>query len=148
MTEFNKIAFVGLDGVPHSLLKKFYELQIMPGLKEVASYGTFTRMESSIPPISSVAWTSFMTGTGPGNHGIFGFTDVARHEIRLELPSFDDIKTPVIWNKYPEKRSIVVNLPFTYPARPLNGQLIAGFVSPIFERAIYPQSLIPWIRST
>lgn len=148
MMEFNKIAFVGLDGVPHSLLKTFFELQVMPFLGELATQGILTRMDSSIPPISSVAWTSFMTGTGPGNHGIFGFTDVAKDEIRLELPSFDDIKTPVLWNKYPEKRSIVVNLPFTYPARPLNGQLIAGFVAPIFERAVYPQSLIPWVRST
>ncbi len=148
MTESNKIAFVGLDGVPHSLLKKFFELKVMPFLGELASKGVLCRMNSSIPPISSVAWTSFMTGTGPGNHGIFGFTDVAKDEIRLRLPSFDDIKAPVIWNKYPEKRSIVVNLPFTYPARPLNGRLIAGFVSPIFERAIYPQSLIPWVSST
>ncbi|MGC8602905.1 MAG: alkaline phosphatase family protein [Desulfomonilaceae bacterium] len=144
---FNKIAFVGLDGVPHSLLEKFFKLQVMPGLKEVAANGIFRPMNSSIPPISSVAWTSFMTGTGPGNHGIFGFTDVARDQIRLELPSFDDIKTPVIWNKYPGKRSIVVNLPFTYPARPLNGLLIAGFVSPVFERAVYPQALIPWLKS-
>jgi len=45
------------------------------------------------------------------------------------------------------KNALVVNLPFTYPARPLNGVLISGFVAPIFERSIYPQSLIPWLRS-
>ncbi len=67
--------------------------------------------------------------------------------IRLTLPSFDDIRVPVIWNNFPEKRSVVVNLPFTYPARPLNGVLIAGFVAPIFERAVHPASLIPWLKS-
>ncbi|MCL5124401.1 MAG: alkaline phosphatase family protein [Deltaproteobacteria bacterium] len=147
MTEFKKIAFVGLDGVPYSLLKRFFELQVMPGLNEIASNGTFVPMNSSLPPISSVAWTSFMTGVDPGYHGIFGFTDVANDEIRLELPSFDDIKTPVIWNQYPQKRSIIINLPFTYPARPLNGILVTGFVSPIFERAIYPNTLVPWLKS-
>ena len=147
MTEFNKIVFVGLDGVPFSLLHNFFDLDVMPGLKKVAADGIFSPMDSSRPPISSVAWTSFMTGKDPGYHGIFGFTDVAKDEIRLTLPSFDDIRAPVIWNKFPEKRSVVVNLPFTYPARPLNGVLIAGFVAPIFERAVHPTSLIPWLKS-
>ncbi|MCX5872222.1 MAG: alkaline phosphatase family protein [Deltaproteobacteria bacterium] len=147
MTEFNKIAFVGLDGVPYSLLEKFFQSGVMPNLKKIAVNGMFRRMQSSIPPISSVAWTSFMTGVGPGDHGIFGFTDVTSDEIKLRLPSFDDIRSPVLWNKYPEKRSIIINLPFTYPARPLNGALISGFVSPIFERAVYPQSLVSWLKS-
>lgn len=147
MTDFNKMVFVGLDGVPFSLLRNFFDLDVMPGLKKVAADGIFSPMDSSRPPISSVAWTSFMTGRDPGHHGIFGFTDVAKNEIRLTLPSFDDIRAPVIWNRFPEKRSVVVNLPFTYPARPLNGVLIAGFVSPIFERAVYPRSLAPWLKS-
>ncbi|MGC8659435.1 MAG: alkaline phosphatase family protein [Desulfomonilaceae bacterium] len=147
MTAFRKIAFVGLDGVPYSLLQKFFQLELMPGLSEVASKGTFVPINSSLPPISSVAWTSFMTGANPGHHGIFGFTDVANDEIRLVLPSFDDVKAPVMWNQYPEKRSIIINLPFTYPARPLNGILIAGFVAPIFERAVFPNTLVPWLKS-
>jgi len=88
-----------------------------------------------------------MTGKNPGRHGIFGFTDLAENEISLRLPSFDDIRQPVIWNMIRGKNALVVNLPFTYPARPLNGVLISGFVAPIFERSIYPQSLIPWLRS-
>ena len=147
MSDFNRIAFVGLDGVPYSLLKHFFELSVMPGLKKVAAAGTFVPMNSSLPPISSVAWTSFMTGVGPGRHGIFGFTDLEKDQIKLKLPSFDDIKAPVLWKRYPEKKTIVVNLPFTYPARPLNGVLISGFVSPIFERAVQPMSLIPWLKS-
>ncbi|MFA6220999.1 MAG: alkaline phosphatase family protein [Desulfomonilaceae bacterium] len=147
MTDFNKMVFVGLDGVPFSLLRNFFDLDIMPGLKKVAADGIFSPMDSSRPPISSVAWTSFMTGKDPGHHGIFGFTDIAKDAIRLTLPSFDDIRVPVIWNNFPEKRSVVVNLPFTYPARPLNGVLIAGFVAPIFERAVHPASLVPWLKS-
>jgi predicted AlkP superfamily phosphohydrolase/phosphomutase len=42
---------------------------------------------------------------------------------------------------------LVVNLPFTYPARPLNGALISGFVAPLFDRAVYPESLIPWLKA-
>ncbi len=88
-----------------------------------------------------------MTGTNPGAHGIFGFTDLKEGEIAVHLPSFDDVRQPALWNRIPDRTSVVVNLPFTYPARPLEGVLVAGFVAPIFDRAIYPPSLIPWLKS-
>ena len=88
-----------------------------------------------------------MTGADPGEHGIFGFTDLKPGSMKLHLPSFDDIKAPVIWNRIPERYTVIVNLPFTYPARPLNGVLIAGFVAPIFERAIFPDKFSPWLKS-
>ncbi|MGC9031034.1 MAG: alkaline phosphatase family protein [Desulfomonilaceae bacterium] len=146
MSQKNRAAVLGLDGVPFSLLQKLFSAGVMPNLAAAAREGCFLRMETSHPCVSSVAWTSFMTGENPGVHGIFGFTDVAADRLALKLPSFDDIQCPVVWQRLPGKKSLVVNLPFTYPARPLNGILIAGFVAPIFERAVYPASLIPWLR--
>ncbi|MEI7449842.1 MAG: alkaline phosphatase family protein [Desulfomonile sp.] len=147
MNHATKVAVLGLDGVPFSLLQDFFAKGIMPRLAETAKSGTFLRMETSLPCISSVAWTSFMTGKNPGEHGIFGFTDVWPDKLALRLPSFDDIRSTVIWNALPGKTSVVVNLPFTYPARPLNGILISGFVAPLFERSVYPQSMIAWLKS-
>lgn len=143
----NRVAVLGLDGVPYTLLKTLFSAGVMPHLADVANDGAFIRMETSHPCVSSVAWTSFMTGENPGVHGIFGFTDIASDRIALKLPSFDDIQCPVVWHRIPNKRTIVVNLPFTYPARPLNGALISGFVAPIFERSVYPSSMIPWLRA-
>jgi len=147
MNHATKVAVLGLDGVPFSLLQDFFAKGIMPRLAETAKSGTFLRMETSLPCISSVAWTSFMTGKNPGEHGIFGFTDVWPDKLALRLPSFDDIRSTVIWNALPGKTSVVVNLPFTYPARPLNGILISGFVAPLFERSVYPESMIAWLKS-
>ena len=147
MNHATKVAVLGLDGVPFSLLQDFFAKGIMPRLAETAKSGTFLRMETSLPCISSVAWTSFMTGKNPGDHGIFGFTDVWPDKLALRLPSFDDIRSTVIWNALPGKASVVVNLPFTYPARPLKGILISGFVAPLFERSVYPESMIAWLKS-
>jgi len=147
MSTFKKVAVLGLDGVPYSLLTELFEAGVMPHLAATAREGVFARMQTSLPAVAAVAWASFMTGKNPGRHGIFGFTDLAEDEISLRLPSFDDIRQPVIWNMIRGKNALVVNLPFTYPARPLNGALISGFVAPIFERSVYPQSLIPWLRS-
>ena len=142
-----KVAIIGLDGVPFSLLEHFFDAGLMPNLADIAKRGTFMRMTTSLPAVSAVAWTSFMTGKKPGEHGIFGFTELKKDEIALRLPSFDDIRRPAIWHVCDDINSIVVNLPFTYPARPLRGVLISGFVAPIFERAVYPPSLIDWLRS-
>jgi predicted AlkP superfamily phosphohydrolase/phosphomutase len=147
MTEKTRVAVLGLDGVPFSLLQNFCSRGIMPNLSSLANNGSFLPMETSHPCVSSVAWTSFMTGHNPGVHGIYGFTDVMPHRIALKLPSFDDIQCPVVWNSLPGRKSVIVNLPFTYPARPLNGFLVSGFVAPIFERAVFPESLIPWLKA-
>ncbi|MBI5571929.1 MAG: alkaline phosphatase family protein [Desulfomonile tiedjei] len=147
MTVPDKVAIIGLDGVPFSLLERFFAEGYLPRLAEMADRGTFVKMQSTLPAISSVAWTSFMTGTNPGEHGIYGFTDLKSGEIALRLPSFDDVQCAPLWQQAGTKKSVVVNLPFTYPARPLDGVLVAGFVAPVFERAVYPPRLIPWLRS-
>jgi predicted AlkP superfamily phosphohydrolase/phosphomutase len=142
-----RVAVLGLDGVPFGLLEESLGSGHMPRLAERTSGGSLRKMASTVPPISSVAWSSFMTGQGPGRHGIFGFTDLVPGEKSLRLPSFDDIQCPTIWQEIPSQRAIVVNVPFTYPARPLNGTLISGFVAPLFDRGVYPASLIPWLKS-
>lgn len=147
MNNYRKIAFIGLDGVPHSMLVKLLKMGVMPNLQKICEAGSLMAMETTQPPVSSVAWTSFMTGSNPADHGIFGFTDVQKNRIALKLPSFDDVQKPTLWNQHPNKRALIINLPFTYPARQLNGRLICGFVAPVFERAVYPESLIPWLKS-
>jgi len=147
MNALQKVAVFGLDGVPYSLLKKLFAEGIMPRLADVAGSGTFLPMRSALPAVSSVAWTSFMTATNPGSHGIFGFTDLVRDELSLHLPSFDDIRCPTLWQRISDRHSVVVNLPFTYPARPLRGVLISGFVAPVFDRSVYPDSLIPSLKA-
>ncbi len=149
VADARRVAVLGLDGVPHGLLRSLFAQGVMPNLARLAESGTLVPMESTQPPVSSVAWTSFMTGQNPGEHGIFGFTDIEDDRIALRLPSFDDIRCPTLWQTIGDagKTSIVVNLPFTYPARPLRGVLIAGFVAPTLERAVYPDSLLPWLRS-
>lgn len=147
MTNVGRVAVLGLDGVPFSLLSKLFEQGVMPRLEALAREGIFVPLTSVLPAVSSAAWTSFMTAADPGLHGIFGFTDLEPGRIAVRLPSFDDLKVPALWHRIPGKRSVVVNLPFTYPARPLEGVLIAGFVAPVFERAVYPSSLIPWLTS-
>jgi predicted AlkP superfamily phosphohydrolase/phosphomutase len=133
---------VGLDGVPYSLVLELTERGIMPSLAELLKSGHLHRMKASLPEISAVSWTDFMTGTDSGNHGIFGFTDLKPGSYSLRFPNFLDVKKETFWDVLGKKgkKSIILNQPSTYPARPLNGILVSGFVALDLAKAVYPLS--------
>lgn len=140
-----RIVIIGLDGVPFELLRDLSERGIMPNTKEIITRGVLTKMESSIPEVSSVAWSSIITGCNPGSHGIFGFTELAPNSYRLRFPNFNDLQVPPFWELL-EGLSIIINVPATYPVRPLSGVHISGFVSIELEKSVYPQSLLPKLK--
>src|SRR3990170_3239984 len=126
-----RICVVGLDGVPYSLLKRFTRDGTMPGLAEIINRGNLSKMNVTLPEISSVSWSSFMTGVSPGTHGIFGFVDLKENSYKMTFPSFKDLRVPTFWERLGEKgkRCIVINQPSTYPAKKINGVLVSGFVA-------------------
>lgn len=145
MTKNVKTVIVGLDGVPFGMLKEFTETGVMPNTAELISQGIFNKMQSSIPEVSSVAWSSMITGQNPGGHGVFGFMDLHPDSYRMKFPNFSDLKAPPFWDMW-QGKSVIINVPSTYPVREMNGVLISGFVSIEFEKSIHPKSLIGPLR--
>jgi len=144
-----RVCVVGLDGVPFGLLLEFARDGVMPTMKGLIEGGHLHQMKASLPEISSVSWTSFMTGTNPGTHGIFGFTDLHEHTYRVRFPNFQDVKAPTLWDRLAarDRKSIVINQPFTYPARKIDGALVSGFVAIDLARAVYPDSHLPVLQN-
>ena len=135
-----KACVIGLDGVPATMVSRFMESGVMPRLREIVSRGRMTAMTVSLPEISSVSWTTFMTGRNPGEHGIFGFTDLHEGTYKTSFPSFREVRTETIWDRIgaAKMRSVVINQPATYPARPIHGALVSGFVSVHLDRSVFP----------
>ncbi len=162
-----KALIVGIDGVPYSLLNTYIKKGVMPNLKNILNQGfRLHQMNASIPDVSSVSWTSFNTGVNPGEHGIYGFTDLKPDSYSICFPNLGDVKAPPFWDilgkrnrktstlfrtYYPRiahpYRSIIFNVPHTYPASPVNGILISGFVAIDLKKAIFPESFYPYLRS-
>lgn len=138
-----RICVIGLDGVPHSFLLDLTQRDIMPYMKGLIDRGQLHRMKASLPEISSVSWTDFMTGTNSGTHGIFGFTDLKKGTYDLRFPNFQEVKKETFWDTLGQKkkRSVVINQPSTYPAKPINGILISGFVAIELAKAVYPVAI-------
>jgi len=138
-----RVCVIGLDGVPYSMIEDLAQKGVMPNMDKLIQSGHLHKMKASLPEISSVSWTNFMTGTNPGTHGIFGFTDLKENTYDLRFPNFLDVKADTFWDKLGEmkKMSVVINQPSTYPARKINGILISGFVAIEMAKAVSPLAL-------
>lgn len=135
---------VGLDGVPASLLARGAAEGWLPSTAKLLDDGTMGAVASTAPPVSSVAWATLTTGVDPSRHGVYGFVDLKPDSYSLRFPNSADVRMPRIWDAIGAagRRSIVLNVPGTYPAQPMEGCLVAGFVAPRLDRAVYPAGLL------
>jgi len=139
---------LGLDGLPYSLARKLGEQGTCPNIHSLLQSGNAHPMHAEIPELSPVNWTSFYTASGPEKHGMFGFTRLNPKTYTHEIADFNQVEADTIFDHLGAKGlySKVINLPNTYPARPINGILVSGFVAPQLENAVYPPPLANILR--
>lgn len=133
---------VALDGIGHGELIKVVDAGVTPTLGSLIAKGGLHAIASTHPPVSAIAWSSFMTACYPGKHGVFGFTH-PQADYTIRFTDARDLRMPTLWDRaaIDGLRSVVVNLPGTYPARRMSGSLVSGFVAPDLNRACHPRSL-------
>jgi predicted AlkP superfamily phosphohydrolase/phosphomutase len=68
-----KVLVLGFDGMDPNIVERLMAQGRMPNFSALAQRGGFSRLETSVPPQSPVAWSNFITGMNPGGHGIYDF---------------------------------------------------------------------------
>ncbi len=68
-----RLIVLGIDGMDYELTRRFMDEGLMPNFSRLAQEGTFQSLETSVPPLSPVAWSNFITGMDAGAHGIYDF---------------------------------------------------------------------------
>jgi predicted AlkP superfamily phosphohydrolase/phosphomutase len=68
-----KVIVLGIDGMDHGMLEAFIADGRLPNFARLADQGSFSPLETTMPPLSPVAWSTFITGMDPGGHGVFDF---------------------------------------------------------------------------
>jgi len=144
-----RVFVLGLDGTPGSYLRAETAAGRLPNLAALFADGGPVPMRSSLPSVSSTAWTTFLTGRDPGGHGVFGFMDCKAASHDFYFPNLEHVTAPTLWDVLGStgRRSVILNVPGTYPARPLDGVLVSGFVAPRIERAVHPSGLLSRLRA-
>ncbi|HJH29874.1 MAG TPA: hypothetical protein C5S50_01020 [Methanosarcinaceae archaeon] len=127
----NKMIVLGLDGATWRLIQPWAESNQLPNFKKLMDNGSWGNLKSTYPPITPPAWTSMTTGKNPAKHGIFGFLKLENEKFRLYQSK--DKKEPEIWDYLQNKKSIVINLPVSYPPKKINGIMVSGMYTPSKE---------------
>jgi predicted AlkP superfamily phosphohydrolase/phosphomutase len=68
-----RVIVLGIDGLDYQLVDRLMTQGRLPNFVRLAQDGSFGPLQTTIPPQSPVAWSSFITGLDPGRHGIFDF---------------------------------------------------------------------------
>lgn len=127
-----KLIIIGLDcATPRTLFQDF--LEDCPTLKMMVNNGVSGKLRSSDPPITIPAWMVMATGKKAGTLGIYGFRHRKEHSYTdFGIATSYSVKEKTLWDILGEygKKSCVLGLPPSYPVKPINGCLVAGFITP------------------
>jgi predicted AlkP superfamily phosphohydrolase/phosphomutase len=151
-----RVVVLGLDGLDPTLAEQWMAEGKLPNLSALAESGSFTRLGTTYPAISPVAWSSFMTGVDPARHNIFDFLDRDVRTYKPRLSSSDirpaprtirvgewliPVGRPIINNMRKSKAfwrilgehgipSNILRVPLTFPPEKFAGALLSAMCVP------------------
>ena len=143
------VLWLGLDGLDFELLDRLAAEGKMGNWKRLAAEGYTARLESFLPLLSPILWTTAATGVGPDVHRVLDFQEVDSKTGRKVPISGFSREAPAVWNiaSARGRRVGVVGWWASHPAEEVSGFFVSDRVSPIlFDRlslsgAAFPTSL-------
>ncbi len=134
-----RVAFLGIDGVPWSLIEENPET--FPNLTSLAEEGAGGPIDSIVPPESSACWPTLTTGVNPGKTGVYGFQDREVGSYDTYVPMGNDVQATRLWKRVQDagREATVMNVPVTFPPERDVQRMVSGFLSPDVEKAALPE---------
>ena len=127
-----RVLVIGADGASPEMIYAWANGGLLPAFRALMERGVRGRLTSTVPPHSGPAWISAITGKNPGKHGVFYFTTVNPRRAPPRIVSSHDIRTETMFDVAGRngKRSVVVNVPITYPPWRIKGVMVSGIFAP------------------
>ena len=139
-----RVFALGLDGATFDLILPWVKAGKLPTLARLMDEGSWGTLRSVIPPVTMPAWASFLTGMSPGNHGLYSFLQQKPGSYGMTPFNASYLKSPdigTLLNRH-GKRVALINVPATYPPKPINGMVVTGLETPSTSVVYsYPPSL-------
>ncbi len=151
-----RAVILGFDGMDPVLAARYMDEGKLPNLAKLRASGTFSKLRTTNPPISPVAWSTFMTGVNPGKHNIYDFLACDRRSY-LPFLSSAEVKGPKrrikvgkysiplgkteikrmrrgtpFWHRLGKAGifSSIIRVPVTFPPEKFSGVLLSGMCVP------------------
>lgn len=155
-SKVKRLVILGLDGLEHTLAERFIAEGKMPNLARLKEMGSYQLLGTSTPPLSPVAWSTFLTGVNPGKHNIYDFLNTDKRTYTPFLSSVDVLpptktlklgkftiplnkpelrllrKGKPFWNTLGEHGifSSIIRVPITWPPEKCRGVLLSAMCVP------------------
>jgi len=147
---------LGFDGMDPLVTERFLKQGKLPNLARLRESGTFQALATTLPPISPVAWSSFLTGVNPGKHNVYDFVmpnrrlylpelssarirepkrvlKIGRYKIPLSRPRISVLRRSTPFWHYLAKAGVscsIIRVPVTFPPEKFSGVLLSGMCVP------------------
>lgn len=151
-----KVIFLGLDGLDPKLTERFMAEGKLPNLADLKEQGSYSRLRTTFPALSPVAWSTFATGVNPAKHNIFDFLNrnmksyvpelaaarvqnsrrvlkLGRLRIPLSRPRVElRRKSQPFWKLLGQQKigSTIIRVPITFPPEKFNGRQLSAMSTP------------------
>jgi predicted AlkP superfamily phosphohydrolase/phosphomutase len=151
-----KLIFLGLDGLDPGLAERYMAEGKLPNLSKLKEQGAFSRLRTTFPALSPVAWSTFATGVNPARHSMFDFLNrslrsympelsssrvhepnrmlkLGRFRIPLSRPMVEmRRKSRTFWQILGERHiaSTILRVPITFPPEKFNGRMLSAMCTP------------------
>ena len=146
-----RLVLIALDGATLDLLQPWFDAGKLPLLANIFKTGSGGYLNSTIPWATPTAFASLATGTNPGKHGVYDFGTLIGDDYSAFIPtSGKNVRGKSLWERLSDAglRSTVINMPMTYPAPAIDGQVIAGIPYPANSQQLcHPPELLDQLNA-
>ena len=113
-------------------LRPWFDRGLTPHLAALWRRAAFGTLRSSDPAVTPVAWTSFLTGCTPVDHGIHEFYHLEASDRTIRSTHAGRILVPSLWQilSASGREVVSLNLPMNYPPPRVKGLVVAGSDAP------------------
>jgi predicted AlkP superfamily phosphohydrolase/phosphomutase len=141
-----KVIVIGLDGLEPTIVDRLLAAGALPNLARLRERGGYSRVATTTPAQTPVAWSSFATGVNPGGHGIYDFLrrDPKTYLPDLSLNRYEQKNTFLppkavnlrrgtpVWQVLADAGvpSTIIRCPCTYPPEAPKGRMLSGMGVP------------------
>jgi predicted AlkP superfamily phosphohydrolase/phosphomutase len=133
-----RLMILGLDGATWTVLDPMRRRGLMPNLDALLARSAHGTLRSTVPPVTTAAWTTMMTGCAPARHGVFDHRYYDAPTRQMKVNHSGRRRVPTFWHALSDAGRTVVSLntPGTYPPLKVRGVVVSGMDAPHLDAAL------------
>ncbi len=136
-----RIFVIGIDGGSWNIINEYKS--DLTSISRLRSHGIEMKLRSTVPPVTCPAWKSFTTGLTPDELRVYWWAHVDFNSGKFKYFYSNSFNVKEIWDYLGSRgyKSLVINVPLTFPPKPINGVMISGFPATNSDNYTWPPEL-------